>query len=177
MDTAGTYPTVDGGTFQRPRSRADEGITTDVDTPMIAVEPARGTDWPTDKRASVGKRCLKALPQYPHLVPVKDQGESGSGTVSTAMVQCNKRRTTTMMNINQVNDWIADAKGGEEVIYYTGELARYRERDRNLEEIANYVWKMMEKKFVSLVQRKGDKVNYNCREYHYIIQRTSNDRL
>ena len=97
--------------------------------------------------------------------------------MTAAMVQRNEGRLTTMMNINQVNDWIADAKVGDETIYYTGELARYRERDRNLEEIANYTWKMMEKNLITLVQRKGDKLTHYCREYHYMMQRTSNDRI
>jgi len=82
-----------------------------------------------------------------------------------------------MMNINQINDWIVDAKAGDEAVYYTGELAKERERIKEAEEVANYVWKMMEKNLISLVQRKGERLSYYYHEYHYTMQRTANDRI
>ena len=83
-----------------------------------------------------------------------------------------------MMTINQVADWISDAKKGEEVTYYTGWLIKNRgDKKTELSQVANYVWAMKERGLVYLAQRKTPKWTKNSTEYQYIMQRSSKDRI
>ena len=83
-----------------------------------------------------------------------------------------------MMTINQVADWISDAKKGEEVTYYTGWLIKNRgDKKTELSQVANFVWAMKERGLVYLAQRKTPKWTKNSTEYHYIMQRRSKNRI
>ena len=83
-----------------------------------------------------------------------------------------------MMTVNEVSDWVTDAKKGEEAIYYTGWLANDRGHDGSqLSTLANYVWALMEKKLVSLVQRRTADCTRSNPDYEYVMQRTKSDRI
>ena len=83
-----------------------------------------------------------------------------------------------MMDINQISDWITEAKKGEQAIYYTGWLIKNRgDKKTELSQMANFVWAMKERGLVYLAQRKTPKWTKNSTEYHYIMQRSSKDRI
>lgn len=83
-----------------------------------------------------------------------------------------------MMSINEVADWITDAKKGDQTAYYTGWLIGDRGNGGSeLSHIANYVWSMHERGAICLVQKKTPNCTKSYAEYDYIMQRTSKDRI
>jgi len=83
-----------------------------------------------------------------------------------------------MMDINQISDWITDAKKGEQAIYYTGYLAKDRgNRKSVLSRVANYVWAMEEEGLVLLSQKKTPNCTKQHSEFYYIMHRSKKDRI
>jgi hypothetical protein len=83
-----------------------------------------------------------------------------------------------MMSINSVSDWISDAKKVDETTYYTGWLIKDRGNSNSeLSQMANFVWSMKERGLVYLAQRKAPSWTKHHAEYHYIMQRSSKDRI
>jgi len=78
-------------------------------------------------------------------------------------------------DINAISDWIYDAKKGQQVEYFVGELSRARDLNShksNICESANFVWAMYERKYITLKQKRGAEVTPKAHEYHYIMERT-----
>jgi hypothetical protein len=76
-----------------------------------------------------------------------------------------------MMNDVDLCVWVADARPGEQIVYYTGHLSRDRlpHRDgysesvrRKVGELGNAAWMLGDENWVHLVQRR---VSYGCWDY------------
>ncbi len=90
--------------------------------------------------------------------------------------QTSARTVTTSAPARMMNDvdlcvWVADAKPGDRLVYYTGYLSRdrlphsegYDERmRRKLGELGNAAWALGDENWLHLVQRR---VSYGCWDY------------
>jgi len=78
-------------------------------------------------------------------------------------------------DINAISDWVYDAKKGQQIEYFVGELGRARDlssHKSDIRESANFVWSMYDRKYITLKQRRGQEVAHKAHEYHYIMERT-----
>ena len=78
-------------------------------------------------------------------------------------------------DINAISDWVYDAKKGQQVEYFVGELGRARQLNSHksiIRESANFVWSMYERNYIKLKQKRGEQIADKAYEYHYIMERT-----
>lgn len=94
--------------------------------------------------------------------------------IASDMPRFVKSRSLTLMGVMNDVDlcvWVADAKPGDRIVYYTGHLSRDRlpHNDgysepvrRRIGELGNAAWMLGEENWVHLVQRR---VSYGCWDY------------
>ena len=78
-------------------------------------------------------------------------------------------------DINAISDWVYDAKKGQQIEYFVGELGRARDLSSHksrIRESANFVWSMHEQGYIAIKQKRGAEVAHKAHEYHYIMERT-----